>query len=54
MIPEREGEKRYQADHVATAVRLNGVLGWSVRNITMGTVSYTECLAHDSHWQVKP
>jgi hypothetical protein len=52
MIPEREGERRYQADHVATAVMVDDVLVWFVRSITSGKAAYTKCLSHASHWRV--
>jgi hypothetical protein len=56
-LPRMEGQKRYQDNHVATAVRLHhagGALGWAVRNLHTGNVTYTKRLAHVSHWKVTP
>lgn len=54
-LPRREGQKRYQADHVAQSfINDDGEMIWAVKNFTTGTRTYTKRLAHVSHWKVKP
>lgn len=50
----RPGQRRSQADHVATSVLKDGELMWYVRNKTTGESSWAKRLAHVDHWKVLP